>query len=150
MGILNQFTSIPPATTDTINLLEKGLSATSLRSKVIANNIANVNVKNFKRGEVIFEEELKRAYSQEQAEKSDPMMKSMHPQHITSRVAQKSLATISPKIHYDTLSSVRNDGNNVDMELEVSKMIRNQFQYNLYADRIGEKFRHYNSLLRMI
>ena len=41
-------------------LLEKGLDTESLRRKVIANNIANVDVPHFKRSEVNFESELKR------------------------------------------------------------------------------------------
>ncbi len=41
-----------------INLLEKALAGSSLRHKVISNNIANINTPGYKRMEVSFEEEL--------------------------------------------------------------------------------------------
>ena len=42
-------------------ILEKSLDVESLRKKVIADNVANVDVPHFKRSEVNFESELKRA-----------------------------------------------------------------------------------------
>ena len=41
-----------------INLLEKALAGSSLRHKVISDNIANINTPGYKRKEVSFEEEL--------------------------------------------------------------------------------------------
>ena len=49
-------------------LLERSLDVESLRKKVIADNIANVDVPHFKRSEVNFESELKRVIK-ENAEK---------------------------------------------------------------------------------
>jgi len=42
-------------------LLEQAMDVESIRRKIIANNIANVDVPHFKRSEVNFESELKRA-----------------------------------------------------------------------------------------
>ena len=41
-------------------LLNKGLDAASVRNKVIADNIANVDTPGFKRREVIFEENIQK------------------------------------------------------------------------------------------
>ena len=45
----------------TFQVLEKALDGSSSRHRVLANNIANVNTPGFKRGEVSFQEELRRA-----------------------------------------------------------------------------------------
>lgn len=45
----------------TYELIKVGLDATNLRSKTIANNIANINTAGYKRRYVEFEENLKRA-----------------------------------------------------------------------------------------
>lgn len=42
-------------------LIKKSLDDTTARSKVIANNIANINTKDFKRSYVVFEDKLKDA-----------------------------------------------------------------------------------------
>ena len=42
----------------TYNLMKSGLNAAQLRSKTIANNIANINTPNYKRKYVKFEETL--------------------------------------------------------------------------------------------
>ena len=65
----------------TIDLLHRGLSTASLRGTVYANNLANANVPNFKRTEVNFESELKRALA---TEKQKPVLELTltHPSHI--------------------------------------------------------------------
>ena len=70
-------------------LMKMGLDATELRSRTIANNIANINTPNYKRRYVTFEESLKNEISN---------------------------AKIEVKVDKDSI--VREDGNNVDLESE--------------------------------
>ncbi|HMW61552.1 MAG TPA: flagellar basal body rod protein FlgB, partial [Leptospiraceae bacterium] len=65
-----------------MQMLEMGLSATSARRDVIANNIANVDVPNFKRSEISFEADLKRAVDSERSFAEQPLLKTLHPGHI--------------------------------------------------------------------
>lgn len=83
-------------------LLKSGLDATELRSRVIANNIANINTPNYKRKYVAFEETLK-----------DSMDKS-----------------VRPEIKTDTSSKIREDGNNVDLENEKVNQAATTLEYN--------------------
>jgi flagellar basal-body rod protein FlgB len=133
----------------TLAILEKGLGAATMRRQVIANNIANVDVPHFKRSEVIFEAELKRALDYEQSVKADPLpMRTNHSSHFETR-RHESFQDVAPREHMDDLSSMRNDGNNVDMEDEVARLTRNQLQYSLMVDRVGGTYRLLNSLVRL-
>ena len=46
---------------NTYDLLKAGLKASNVRAKTIANNMANINTKNYKKFSVVFEENLKEA-----------------------------------------------------------------------------------------
>lgn len=85
----------------TYNLMKSGLNAAQLRSKTIANNIANINTPNYKRKYVKFEETLNNV-------------------NKTGKIEVKT----------DTSGAVRNDGNNVDLENEKVNQAANTLMYN--------------------
>src|SRR5690554_5793659 len=94
------------------NVLERSLNASTLRQRVIANNIANVDVPNYKRSEVKFEQQL----SEE--------MKRTQPSFVAYRTDSRHLLfgnvnPISANVVRDTTSSMNNNGNNVDIEYEM-------------------------------
>ena len=103
-------------------LLEKMLDVSSIRHKVIANNIANVNTPGYKKMEVSFADQLEKAVNESSMNKFD---------------------TLQPKIvisKEDTSDTVRNDGNNVDMDKEVSSLVKNTLSYNIYTQLLAKKF----------
>ena len=130
-----------------LELLERGVDTAVLRRKILANNAANVDVPNFKRSEVGFETELKRALELKKTMENTSPLRISHPLHIAKRSYQR-LDQVKPQVHTDYRSKMRNDGNNVDIEDEVTKLIRNQLQYNLMINRLTSSFRQLNSLLR--
>lgn len=109
------------------NLIKQGLDATSLRSKVIANNIANVNTKGYKKYYVSFEETLKNTMSSIQLEKSDKL-------HLDG-------ANVAGKISVkqDTSTSMREDGNNVDIENEMTNEAANTLLHNALLTQANSK-----------
>ena len=131
-----------------LKLLEMGLETAVVRRDVISNNIANVDVPNFKRSEVSFEANLKRALESERAVAEEPLLQTSMPGHVSHRQAVD-YRSVAPGVQTDFLSTMRADGNNVDMEDEMTKMARNQMQYTLYVDRIGSQFRNWNSFIRL-
>ena len=135
-------------TMKSLHMLERGMDTAMLRRNVLANNIANVDVPHFKRSEVIFEAALKRSLDQEKAIESEPSIRTTHERHIARRQFEP-FRDVQPGVHTDYMSSMRNDGNNVDIEDEVAKLVRNQMQYSLMVDRIGGTFRQLNTLIRM-
>lgn len=129
-------------------LLEKGLEVASLRRKVIANNIANVDVPHFKRSSVSFESQMKRALDSRRKVEEEEALSTTHPAHIPGR-RSIDYRSVRPAVHTDTVSTMRNDGNNVDIEEEMMELSRNQMSYNLYIDRLGSNYRMLNSMIRL-
>lgn len=115
---------------ETNYLLEKSLDVESLRRKVISNNIAHVDVPHFKRSEVNFESQLKRAIEQnEHRAKNEYPAHTTHGKHIpfTERLDVKG---VDQRVNLDYSTSYRNDGNNVDIEKEMVDASKNLMRYN--------------------
>jgi flagellar basal-body rod protein FlgB len=120
---------------ETLISLKKALDAASLRQKVIANNIANVDTPGFKRADVAFEDELRAALEvQEKLEMQTP-----HPKHISNK--RKNLEDVNPRVITQSDTTYRNDLNNVDIEQEMAKLTENNIIYNTIAQLISEKLR---------
>jgi flagellar basal-body rod protein FlgB len=120
--------------------LEKGLDATSLRHRVLANNLANVETPNFKRSEVSFEAELKDRLR----EKNCLPLVRTHPKH---RPNIQPISQIVPSIKTDASQTMRNDGNNVDVEAEMAKLSINTIQYNTLIQQLGSHFSRLRSAI---
>ena len=92
-----------------VNFLYKGLDAAWLRNEVIADNIANAETPGFKRSFVEFES-LLQANISDNAE-----LKTTRDNHIKTVSGD-----VQPKIRQDQKTTVRMDGNNVDIEYEMN------------------------------
>ncbi len=99
------------------NLIKKGLTASTERSKAIGSNIANVNTKGYKRKYVTFEESLEN--NMENIE-----LKTTDDKHIK---LQGNYGEI--KTNTDNSTSMREDGNNVDIENEKTNQAANALMY---------------------
>ncbi|NLK51253.1 MAG: flagellar basal body rod protein FlgB [Syntrophomonadaceae bacterium] len=119
--------------TPAANWLERGLDASTLRQRVLANNLANVETPNFKRSEVSFEEELKKA----QAQKANLALVRTHPRH---RPNFSLLKEVRPRIYMDSASTMRNDGNNVDVDSENAKLAINSLNYNTLTQQLSSQY----------
>ncbi|MBE7444449.1 MAG: flagellar basal body rod protein FlgB [Planctomycetia bacterium] len=104
-----------------MNLLEKMLDVSATKHKVIANNIANINTPGYKKMEVSFAEQLEKVIKDTSASKFD----AFQPKIVVSKE--------------DTNVAVRNDGNNVDMDKEVSALMKNTLSYNVYTQLLSKK-----------
>ena len=102
----------------TYNLMKSGLNAAQLRSKTIANNIANINTPNYKRKYVKFEETLNNV-------------------NKTGKIEVKT----------DTSGAVRTDGNNVDMDLEKVNQAANTLMYNALITQANSKLNMTKSVI---
>lgn len=112
-----------------INVLDKAADASWIRNEVIANNIANVNTPGYKRQDVNFEEQLRKA------------MKNSHYTSIDERVANVDLDRLNPITYRDHATvSYRLDGNNVDIDTENVELASNQIRYQGLTDSISKHF----------
>ncbi|ERJ95306.1 flagellar basal body rod protein FlgB [Selenomonas sp. oral taxon 892] len=117
--------------TSTLDIGSRALSAASLRHEVLSNNIANVNTPNFKRSHVRFEDLLK----QELGLDRDPLMKVVrtHDRHLPIAFHGK----VRPVIEQDAGTNMRLDGNNVDIDIEMAEVAKNQLYYSALATAVG-------------
>lgn len=99
------------------DLIKNDLDATSTRGKVIANNMANINTANYKRFDVVFKSELNNS--------EDLKMKVTNSKHVTDEGSENGV-----KVTQDTSTSMRADGNNVDLDVEKSNQAANSLLYN--------------------
>jgi flagellar basal-body rod protein FlgB len=98
-------------------LLSRLLSASSLRAKVLADNIANQNTPGYQRQVVRFEEML---------------AKEIEAGHDVSHV--------QPFVETDRVSPAGPDGNNVSLELETNAMRENWARFQAYATILQSHF----------
>lgn len=115
----------------TYDLLKSGIKASNTRAKVIANNMANINTKDFKKFNVVFEENLKKENNN-----SDFELKRTNPAHFASE--NSTIDNIS--IEQDKSTSMRSDGNNVDLDIEKVNQAANTLKYNTLITKINGKF----------
>lgn len=119
--------------TGSITALDKGLDASALRQQVIANNVANINTPGFKKQDVSFEDELAAAIEDEQDSKS---LQAGH-RHLAG---ESSLKDVGIKVTTAKGTSMRYDGNNVDIDEEMSKLAENNIRYQAMSKLMSERF----------
>jgi len=130
----------------TVDLLHRSMSANVVRRSVIANNLTNANVPNFKRSNVNFESELKRALD---TEKQKPVLELTltDPRHIPN-FRERDYRDVQIRRVLDYTSTYNNNGNNVDPEQEIALLTQNQMSYMLLAQSIDFQFNQVNQVLR--
>ncbi|MDR2433625.1 MAG: flagellar basal body rod protein FlgB [Treponema sp.] len=130
----------------TVDLLHRAMDANAVRRSVIANNIANANVPNFKRSIVNFESELKRALD---TEKQKPALELTltNPKHIPN-FKERDYRDVQIRRVLDYTSTYNNNGNNVDPEQEFMLAIENQITYSILAQAATFEFSQINQVLR--
>ena len=120
---------------DYINVLDKAADAGWIRNEAIGNNIANVDTPGYKRQDVSFEEELKKALGSNRYISMD------------AKVANVKTADLKPRPFTDYANySYRLDGNNVDIENENVMLAENQLKYQGLITAINGEFTN----LRMV
>jgi len=130
----------------TVDLLHRAMDVSTVRRQVIANNLANADVPNFKRSNVNFESELKRALESEN--KKPKIELSMTDERHISNVRSRDYRDVQIRRVLDYTSTYNNNGNNVDPEQEFMLATQNQMAYTLYAQAVSFEFGQINQLLR--
>lgn len=115
-----------------LNVMSKSLDAYYLRNEVISNNIANVDTPNYKRKDVKFEEFLKAEL--DNANRTSNIGNS-------NRTSTSGINGIRPEIYeQETDSMYRIDGCNVDIDNEMSELVKNQMRYSVVLSQVNKQF----------
>jgi len=130
-------------------LLERALDTETVRRRVIADNIANVNVPHFKRSDVNFESELKRviAANNNPDNKLPALME--HEKHIPF-YTERDVRDVNIRVNFDYDTTALNNGNNVDMEKEMVDAAKNLMRYNAFVAGMNHNFKALKLSMRSV
>ena len=131
--------------TEMMDLVQRSLDAAALSHTVIANNVANVDTPGFKRSDVVFSEKLQQALEARQGGEQGLVLAQTDPRHLGA--AAPGLDSIQPEVVTDLTSSLRNDGNNVDIDHEVSLLAQNTVWYQTLAQITAKQFAELQSAI---
>src|ERR1700722_17672762 len=113
-------------TTDEMNLLSRLLDVAALRQDVIAQNVSNVNTPGYSAQEVSFEDALQQALGQR---------------------GPGGLVVPKPEVITGTGGKAREDGNNVDVDLEMARLQKNALYFKVYTQLLASDLAQYRSAI---
>jgi len=128
--------------TPTLNLLERALDYASTRQEVLSNNISNANTPAYRRKDVSFDDILALASGGTASRISQ----------IKTTTRQMFSGGLSGKTGFDIVEtgegSMRVDGNNVDMDAEMSRLAQNQIYYETCSQLTGGQFTALSNVIK--
>lgn len=128
----------------TLDLLHRSMDVTVLRRDIIADNIANADTPNFKRSEVNFESQLAKALESEKQTDFPGVL--TNEKHIAFN-RPMNYKDVVPTVRLDYLSTMDNNGNNVDVEVEMMADLRTQLLYDLMVTTVQSQLDQVKSVL---
>ncbi|WP_205617888.1 flagellar basal body rod protein FlgB [Atopococcus tabaci] len=118
-------------------ILKKALDTASLRQETISSNIANVNTPGYKVNKVAFESHLKQALDGTGLVRTDDGH-----MHIGGS------DTLDPTVHKRTNTSVKDNGNNVDVDYEMAELAANNIYYDAVVSQLNAKYAMMRTVLK--
>ena len=110
------------------------------RQKVISSNIANINTPNYKTKELSFESQL-----QEKNKLKDLELSTTHQNHIKEPVANSK--KINTQLYEVENLQEQNDGNNVNLDTQMSEMAKNNTIFQALQASIRKDVTFFTSVI---
>jgi flagellar basal-body rod protein FlgB len=107
-------------TNSIIDLLQAGIKGEGLRQQTISSNIANMETPGYHRIAIRFEEML-----------SDAM---------ESPSSSANVRDIEPELYVPLNTTVKSNGNDVNLDVEIGEMIKNSLRHTAYVRLLRQKF----------
>jgi len=114
-------------------ILEKALDAAWMKNETISNNIANVNTPGYKKSYVKFEELMSDAAFKFQ-------ISGIKKDEKFLPIGKDTKETVVPEIVQEDFTSMRRDGNNVDVDVEMAELAKNSIKYNALIAQMSKEF----------
>lgn len=122
---------------DYVDVLGKAADAAWQRNEILANNMANVNTPGYKRQDIDFESQLRRALGASRYETVD------------AKVAHVTNTELTARVYTDAANfSYRLDGNNVDVDTEGVEIASNQIKYNGLVECYNQEFANLRAVIK--
>lgn len=110
-------------------LLKQAVNHAVLNQKVISHNLSNIDTPNFKAKQAVFEETL-------------------HTEMRLKLAGGRPSDSATSKIVDRAGGAMRSDGNNVDLDYEMSELARNQLQYEAMMEQLNRRLGGIKSVIR--
>jgi flagellar basal-body rod protein FlgB len=112
--------------------LEQALTTSTLKQRVHSANIANVDTPNYKTRQVSFQESLNDALTKQSISSYKTNSKHFS---FSNETTQN-----TPNLKVNNTTAYKPNGNNVDMDLEMAELAKNQLWFNALTERVNGKF----------
>jgi flagellar basal-body rod protein FlgB len=119
----------------------KAMDAAMLRSRTIANNVANVNTSGYKRLDVSFEDELRTALNRTRLKGAKTTSGHMD-------LGRKDISRVSPDVYKPVDPTMASGVNNVDIDIEMAKLAETQVMFNYAARFVRGGFSKLNAAIQ--
>jgi flagellar basal-body rod protein FlgB len=116
-----------------VDLMHHGLSGLARRQEALAGNIANVDTPEYQRRDAAFETELLAKLGG-----GGPRLAVTDPRHISTGPPRGSLLFSGPE--GNGMATYRNDGNDVDIDFEMTRLADTQLRYQLLTQATTSRF----------
>ena len=118
----------------TFEVLERAMDLRSTKHNVVMSNVANMDTPNYKSFDVIIEEEMEKSKGAD----GSTSVKRTHQRHLSGR--NGTVGDVRPTIDKAAQTTLRKDGNTVDVDREMAKLSENNLMYDALAQIISKKF----------
>ena len=125
-----------PMSNYSYDLIKKTLDVSSLRQRTISSNIANINTPNYKVNKVEFEKYLSEATDTISLNKT-------HEMHFG--IGDPLEMELEVKKRENT--AVNDNGNNVDIDLEMTEAASNEIYYNILVQQLNARLGNLNYVI---
>lgn len=132
---------------ENVNVVQQSLHGLTARQRAIGENVANADTPGYKRMEVTYERQLRAALKGKHEAKNDLALKTESSRHFQLGPLASADAT---QLHRVNDQSYRTDENNVDIEMEMTKLAETNIRYNTMATLARDKFEGIKGILREI
>ena len=127
-----------------IELLSKSIDLRTKQQTLISSNIANVETPNYVPKALVFEDQLQGAIKGKSSGK--PLL--TNSRHLPLKGASNKLQSVTGRVVESPAATPGKDGNAVELENEMGRMMENQIMYNASVQILVKKFEGIKTALR--
>lgn len=121
----------------TVDVLGKSIDLRAKQQNLISSNIANAETPNYVPKSLSFERELQGALREPRAGTAQPPA---NPRHLPLKGGGGGLQAVTGKVLETPAKTPGQDGNAVELEGEMGRMMENQIMYNASVQLLAKKF----------
>jgi flagellar basal-body rod protein FlgB len=128
-----------------IDLIKKVMDYLVHRNDLLSSNISNATTPNYKRLDISFKDELEKYVNARNKDDSGISLKTVDERHISGKTENQNMAfkTVAENSTYQN-----NNGNNVNIDMEMLESLKNTEQYSILAKKVAGTYSKIRSMFK--